>query len=240
MASASLQLEWPCATLLPNEIEVEVTGRLLRKPLAHIWLLLFFLWASLVARRVRICLQCGRPGFDLWVEKIPWRRKWQPTPVFLPTEFHGQRILAGYSPWGCKESDTTEQLSCFLLCPLPFLLPEIQMRGPMWGHYLGDQKEWKMEWAWSLGADYLLPVSLVLRKANPGWVKVLQWRCIQLYGNRNSSHTCRQHYYTLLFSYFVCIFWGKLQILAQTLTSKSKLWIPHFYQNMKWRLSWYF
>ena len=36
-----------------------------------------------------------------------WRREWQPTPVFLPGEFHGQRSLAGYSPWGCKESDTT-------------------------------------------------------------------------------------------------------------------------------------
>jgi len=40
--------------------------------------------------------------------KIPWRRKWQPTPVFLPGKFHGQRSLAGYSPWGCNESDTTE------------------------------------------------------------------------------------------------------------------------------------
>ena len=39
-----------------------------------------------------------------------WRRKWQPTPVFLPRESHGQRSLAGYSPWGRKESDTTEQL----------------------------------------------------------------------------------------------------------------------------------
>ena len=39
-----------------------------------------------------------------------WRRKWQPTPVFLPGESHGQRSLVGYSPWGCKESDTTEQL----------------------------------------------------------------------------------------------------------------------------------
>ena len=38
----------------------------------------------------------------------PWRRKWQPTPVFLPGESHGQKSLAGYSPWGCKESDTTE------------------------------------------------------------------------------------------------------------------------------------
>ena len=43
--------------------------------------------------------------------KIPWRRKWQPTPVFLPGKFHGQESLVGYSPWGCKELDTTEQLS---------------------------------------------------------------------------------------------------------------------------------
>ena len=41
----------------------------------------------------------------------PWRRKWQPTPVFLPEEFHGQRILVGYSPWGCKESDMNEWLN---------------------------------------------------------------------------------------------------------------------------------
>ena len=46
-----------------------------------------------------------------WVGKIPWRRKWQPTPVFLPGESHGQRSLVGYNPWGCKESDTTEQLT---------------------------------------------------------------------------------------------------------------------------------
>ena len=44
-------------------------------------------------------------------KKIPRRRKWQPTSVFWPGEFHGQRSLAGYSPWGLKESDTTEQLS---------------------------------------------------------------------------------------------------------------------------------
>jgi len=41
-----------------------------------------------------------RLGFDLWVRKIPWRREWLPTQVFLPGEFHGQRSLAGYSPWG--------------------------------------------------------------------------------------------------------------------------------------------
>ena len=49
-----------------------------------------------------------RPRFDPWVGKIPWRREWQPTPVFLPGEFHGQRSLEGFSPWGHKESDTAE------------------------------------------------------------------------------------------------------------------------------------
>ena len=42
------------------------------------------------------------------VRKIPWRRAWQSTPVFLPAESHGQRTLEGYSPWGCKELDTAE------------------------------------------------------------------------------------------------------------------------------------
>ena len=65
---------------------------------------------SLVVQMVRIYLQCWWPGFDPWVVKIPWRRAWQPTPVFLPRESHGQRSLAGYSLWGCKESDTTERL----------------------------------------------------------------------------------------------------------------------------------
>ena len=49
--------------------------------------------------------------FNPWVRKMPQGRKWQPTPVFLPGEFHVQRSLEGYSPWGCKESDTTEQLT---------------------------------------------------------------------------------------------------------------------------------
>ena len=59
-----------------------------------------------MAQLVRIHLQCRRPGFDPWVGKIPWRRESLPTPVFWPGEFHGL-----YSPWGCKESDTTKQLS---------------------------------------------------------------------------------------------------------------------------------
>ena len=49
--------------------------------------------------------QCRRLGFDPWVREIPWRKKWQPTLVFLSGEFHGQRSLVGYNPWGHKESD---------------------------------------------------------------------------------------------------------------------------------------
>ena len=52
-----------------------------------------------------------RCRFKPCVRKIPWRRKWQPTPVFLPGKFHGERSLVGYSSWGCKESDTAEQLN---------------------------------------------------------------------------------------------------------------------------------
>ena len=61
-------------------------------------------------RQQRICLQCRRPRFSPWVGKISWRREWLPTPVLLPGESHGQRSLAGYIPWGCKESGTTERL----------------------------------------------------------------------------------------------------------------------------------
>ena len=49
----------------------------------------------LVAQWKRIHLQCRRRGFNPWVRKIPWQRAWQPTPVFLPGEFHGQKSLAG-------------------------------------------------------------------------------------------------------------------------------------------------
>ena len=53
-------------------------------------------------RRLRVC------SFDTWVRKIPWRRTWQPTPVFLPGKSHGQRSLVDYTPWGRKELDTAE------------------------------------------------------------------------------------------------------------------------------------
>ena len=54
------------------------------------------------------CRRLRRGKFNSWVGKIPWRRKWQPTPVFSPGESYEQKNLEGYSPRGCKESDTTE------------------------------------------------------------------------------------------------------------------------------------
>ena len=64
-------------------------------------------------------MQCRRLGFSPWVGKIPWRKEWQPIPVLLPGKFHGPRSLAGYSPWGHKESDTTEWLTLTTLTYLP-------------------------------------------------------------------------------------------------------------------------
>ena len=56
------------------------------------------------------CKSCKRHKFSPWVGKIPWRRKWQPTLVFLPGKFHGQRRLVSYSLWGRKESDINEDM----------------------------------------------------------------------------------------------------------------------------------
>ena len=54
------------------------------------------------------CSKCKRCRFNPLIGKIPWRKAWQPTPVFLPGESHGRRSLVGSSPWSCKESDVTE------------------------------------------------------------------------------------------------------------------------------------
>ena len=62
----------------------------------------------MVAQIVRKLPAMQETRFNPWVGKITWRREWLPIPVFLPGEFQGQRSLAGYSLWGCKESDMTE------------------------------------------------------------------------------------------------------------------------------------
>ena len=69
----------------------------------------YCLW--MVAQKVKIHLKCARPEFDPRVGKNPWRREQLPTPAELTGEFHGQRSLSGYSPWGRKESDMTRHLA---------------------------------------------------------------------------------------------------------------------------------
>ena len=74
----------------------------------------------------RICLQC-RSGFDPWVGKIPWRREWLPTPVFLPGEFHGQRSLAG-TVHAVAESGSMEHLTLFTHLYLIYLCMLVKSR----------------------------------------------------------------------------------------------------------------
>ena len=75
-----------------------------------------------MVKKKKTACQCRRQercGFFPWVGKIPWRREWLPIPVFLPGKSHGWRSLTGYSPWGCKESDMTKQLSMHTHRPMP-------------------------------------------------------------------------------------------------------------------------
>ena len=81
------------------------------------------------------CRRPRRPGFDPCIEKIPWRRKWQPTPVFLPGESHGQSSLAGYSPWGLNGS----RLRIISPRRFPFLLIMSGNLGP-WAQHEPAQK----------------------------------------------------------------------------------------------------
>ena len=73
------------------------------------------IWDSLVGQMVKNLPTMQKPRFNPWVGKIPWSRKWQPTPVFFPGKLQGQRSLVGCSPWGGKGSDMTEQLSTSLI-----------------------------------------------------------------------------------------------------------------------------
>ena len=90
--------------------------------------------------------QCRRhkeiPGPDPWIRKIPWRREWQPTPVFLHGESQGQRTLAGYSPWGHRESDTTERLTLSLHFQCVLALPHLtSFFSDLFGRLCASMKE---------------------------------------------------------------------------------------------------
>ena len=93
-----------------------------------------------------IALPSTRPGFDTWVRKIPWRKKLQPTSVFLPGESHGQRSLEGYSPWGRKELDLIERLTLsFTFMPFIFASSQTESEtpaSPLLTHLASQWQRW--------------------------------------------------------------------------------------------------
>ena len=94
------------------------------------------------------CRRCKRCGFDPWVRKISWKKAWQPTPVFLPGKSHGQRSLAGYSPWVPKELDTTERVhSC---CKYFMQHVVLYCRSSSW-----QMREWISGWRLHSGKQHL-------------------------------------------------------------------------------------
>ena len=96
--------------------------------------LMYMLQLNILLQNFLILNSSKRPGFDLWIKKIPWIKEWQPTPVFLPEESHGQRSLAGYSAWDRRvehnwatNTFTTNFSSslCFAVSELTFWSPHV-------------------------------------------------------------------------------------------------------------------
>ena len=97
----------------------------------------------------------GKPGFTPWVRKMPW--EWLPAPVFLPGEFQEQRSLVGYSPWGHKESETTEWLSLYLtsnLITLNFLKLCFALSEPWAGVCWGRNSQVPWRYPIKLSGDF--------------------------------------------------------------------------------------
>ena len=97
-----------CTILLESYLTTK-TGKLKTK----IYMIHFLRKHNIISKYKKICLQLRRLRGSTSGQKIAWGREWQPTPGFVPGEFHGQRSLAGYSPWDHKESDMTEWLTTF-------------------------------------------------------------------------------------------------------------------------------
>ena len=119
---ASPALEGGFFTIIISQVDSVSPGKPLGEngyTYTYGWIPLLFMWSyhdSIYSLAIlRWCRGknwgTGNMKFIPWVGKIPWTRKWQLAPVFLPGNSHGQRSVADYSPWGCKELDTVEQLS---------------------------------------------------------------------------------------------------------------------------------
>ena len=124
----------------------------------------------------------SRPRFDPRVRKIPWRREWQPTPVFLPRESHGQRSLAGCSPWGRMESDATEWLTHMSVVSIVFrsfldgrpgldtCSRDVRWGGRVW--FQGGFSGWLLERPYSVVAGFSQSEWFVRR---PRWKLPWHW-----------------------------------------------------------------
>ena len=124
----------------------QITLYFLFKHLIHLWL----------SGKESPC-QCRRPRFDSWVGKISWRRKWQPIPVFSPGESCGQRSLEGYSSWGRKELDSTEQLNK-KHCRTSLVARMVKYLPTMWE-----------TWVWSLGQEDPLEKAMATHSSTLAW-----------------------------------------------------------------------
>ena len=135
------------------------------------------------------CRRCRRHGFDPWVGKILWRRKWQPTAVSLPGECHGQRSLAGYSPGDLRESDTTEWLRAHT--PLdPSAEDGAHFQG--WGltlSELGSTPSW-LPWAEAASAPTQLAFNLQVWEATP--CVIMSWDSSGWSGRGTGEGECKK------------------------------------------------
>ena len=114
--------------------------------------ILHSVWAPWWLRRWSVCRQCGRFGFDPWVGKIPWRRKWQPAPVLLPRKSHGGRSLVGYSPWSCRVGHgwvTSLYFSFYILWKWSTDVHEMSFSASVLPlRMLGNMLFWETAWPW--------------------------------------------------------------------------------------------
>ena len=165
---------------------------------------------SLVVQAVKNLPAMQRQGFDPRVRNIPWRREWQPTPIFLPGESPGQRNLAGSSPWGPKELDTTERLT------LSFSNEELELRK---GRQLDQCNSGAEKWSlvvrtWGLCPSGTLFLCSLLFSTAPWvrfqglgglrtWPKYLGSRClIQVLVSSHLDDLKRSHHQMKLFTLY--------------------------------------
>jgi len=135
-------------------------------------------WASRWLSCKDCACQCRRHGFDPWVRKIPWRRKWQPTSVFLPGKSHGQRSLVGYSPWVPKESALTELMSRMQGIKIPHAMEQLSpVHHNYWAHAITRESVHCNEWSHMMqGGSHKLQL-------RPNTAKYIH---IQLYKNKKT------------------------------------------------------